>query len=186
MKHCESVPIDLIDGRAVYKGREWPAEIDVMRELLEYPQGQHVQFGRRGALQFFCVNGHAAYRRMADIMGGWRYVKTDSKLDGANATGSAGVRPADLALRAVMHVFRDRLGRSVEAFQWLPHAVPPVALPDWFLRADFEQNKDGILTIRTLGGVAKAEPSNWIMMRDGKISVAPAKQFAVDFAQIAA
>lgn len=185
MKFCESLPIEIIDNRAVLKATEWPAEIVVDRGLFDFPQGPHVHFGRRGSLQFLCYNGTAAYRRVEDCIHpggvGWRYVKTDSRLDGAGVASSAN-KPAEPSPRAVTKSYQHVGGRKVEAFQWLPHAVPPVALPDWFVRSDFEQNKDGMLTIRQSGGPAKAEPSDWIVRNDNRLMVIKAALFAREFA----
>lgn len=186
MKFCDDINIKVIEGRPIFKGAEWPAEIVVDRNLLDFPQGAHVQFGRRGSLQFLCVNGQASYRRTEDAVSvsgcGWRYVRTDSRLSGGGAPPSAPAKVATPTPPAAVRMLRDKAGKPVEAFQWLPHAVPPVTLPEWFMRADFEHNKDGALTIRTLSGVAKAEPSDWIMSKEGKISVASAAQFAREFA----
>jgi hypothetical protein len=168
MNDCESITIEITPAGPVFRGAEWPLEIEVDRSLLEYPQGPHVQFGRRGSLQFFAVNGSAAYRRTADVAGGWRYVRTDSKLEGARpaaATAKPGAPHSPVAAKQ----FKDKSGAVVEAFQWLPHAVPPVALPDWFMRADFEHNKDGNLILRTRNGIAKAEPSDWVVRAGDKI-----------------
>lgn len=176
MNHCAAIAIEITPAGPVFRGSEWPAEIDVDRSLLEYPQGPHVQFGRRGSLQFVTVNGSAAYRRTADIAGGWRYVRTDAKLDSVAPNASVAAKALPTPPVAAKQ-YKDKSGSVVEAFQWLPHAVPPVALPDWFMRADFEHNKDGVLTIRHRNGSAKADPSDWIVRAGDKILTVKAATF---------
>jgi hypothetical protein len=181
LKHCEAIAIEVTPAGAIFQGQAWPEEIDVDRGLLEFPQGQHVQFGRRGSLQFNTRNGFAAYRRSADIAGGWRYVRTDHRLDGAAAV-AAKERTAEPAPPVAAKRYKhNRTAAVVEAFQWLPHAVPPMALPEWFMQADFEHNRDGMLTVRNRSGVAKAEPSDWVILSDAKIVTAKSKLFGQDF-----
>jgi hypothetical protein len=169
MKHCEAIAIELTPAGAMFQGQAWPEEIEVDRSLLEYPQGPHVQFGRRGSLQFVTANGFAAYRRTADVAGGWRYVRTASELQGAGSPPVTS-KTAEPAPPVVSKRYRHQTTNvEVEAFQWLPHAVPPAELPGWFLRADFEHNKDGVLTVRNRNGVAKAEPSDWVIKMGDKL-----------------
>ena len=81
MRHCEAIDFEQNDdGTMSFCGPAWPAEITVGRHLVEYPQGPHIQFGRKGMLQFFAANGTASYRRHEDVLDGWIYKLVDSKL----------------------------------------------------------------------------------------------------------
>lgn len=179
MKFCEELTFEQTLNGVIFTGTEWPAEIIVERGLVEYPQGPHVMLGRRGSLAFIACNGQAAYRRVEDVPGGWRYVRTESVLNGARPF--APEKPKAAPVIATKRYRQIKTNAEVEAFQWLPHAVPPVQLPDWFIRADFEQNKDGILTIRSRSGGVRCEPSDWLLFVDGKIERMGAAAFATDY-----
>lgn len=180
MKFCEALTFEPTPAGVLFQGSEWPAEIIVERGLLEYPQGPHVQFGRRGSLAFIARNGSASYRRVEDVVGGWRYVRTDATLQGTMPP--AATRPAPAPMPVAARQFHNiKTGSKIEAFQWLPHAVPPVALPDWFVRADFEQNKEGILTIRSRTTVVRCEPSDWVIRLEGQIGRITAAAFPTSY-----
>lgn len=181
MKFCEAITFESTPAGVIFTGKEWPAEIVVERGLIEYPQGPHVQFGRRGSLQFAALNGAASYRRTEDVMNGWRYVRTDAVLKGAAPT--AAQKPAASSQPVEAWRYRNRkTGAKVEAFQWLPYAVPALPIPQWLMRADFEQNKDGILLIRSRGAAPiRVEPSDWLIYAGGKIARAGAAAFAADY-----
>lgn len=184
MKYCAAIALEPFLGKDgmgqqpyVFAGEAWPAEIEVQRELVEYPQGPHVQFGRYGSLFFRCVNGEATYRRFEDRAGGWLYKLVDCKLTG----GKRETTPAGATAPKVVSVYRHHGGGEFEAFQWLPHAVPPAQLPDWFVRSDFEQNKEGVLTLRGAGRASKAQPSDWLVNHGPGIAVMSPAEFARDF-----
>jgi hypothetical protein len=172
MKHCEAIDIETTQTGAIFRGPRWPEEIDVDRNLLDYLPGPHVSFGRFGVLRFSAVNGYAVYRRFEDKPGGWNYRLVEQQLK-AQAPAAA---PEPKLEKAERQFKKD--GKPVDAFQWLPHAVPPVALPEWFMRADFEHNDKGELTLRQSGQAMKAVPGAWIV-RDGmQIAVIPPEAFA--------
>lgn len=181
MKFCEAITFEPTTGGVIFTGKEWPAEIVVERGLLEYPQGPHIQFGRRGSLQFTVLNGSAAYRRTEDAIGGWRYVRTDAVLKGVAPT----VAQMHVAISQSIEMWRYRnrkTGAKVEAFQWLPYAVPALPIPQWLMRADFEQNKDGVLLIRSRAAAPiRVEPSDWLIHEGGKIARMSAAAFAPDY-----
>jgi hypothetical protein len=164
MKHCDAIQLELAAEGPTFMGAQWPAEITVKRELVEYPQGPHVQFGRRGTLSFLAVNGQAVYRRFEDAIGGWVYKLVDSNLKGAVAPAPVAAKQAEPMAKAGATYRQKGTPFIVEAFQWLPHAVPPVTLPDWFVRADFEQKADGALTIRRIGAPPlQVQVADWIV-----------------------
>jgi hypothetical protein len=176
VKHCEAIDIEVTPAGAVFRGKEWPAEINVSRDLLDFKPGEFVQFGRMGVLRFTAVNGYAVYRRFEDKPGGWNYRLVENNLKAA--------APVDKAASVPQPVKAERQYRKigghgiVNAFEWQPHAVPPVALPEWFVRADFEHNADGDLVIRHLHGVSKAKPADWVIRDGDHVSVVLAAAFA--------
>lgn len=181
MKFCEAITFEPTQGGVIFTGKEWPAEIVVERGLIEYPQGPHVQFGRRGSLQFAALNGAASYRRTEDAIGGWRYVRTDAVLKGVAPVAAQKAAASPQPVEA-WHYRNRKTGAKVEAFQWLPYAVPALPIPQWLIRADFEQNKDGILLIRSRGAAPiRVEPSDWLIHEGGKIARAGAAGFASDY-----
>jgi len=177
VKHCESIDIETTPAGAIFRGSRWPEEIDVDRNLLDYLPGPHVVFGRMGILRFQALNGYAVYRRLEDRPGGWNYRLMENQLM-AEAPVSA---PEPALAKADQKYFAKTYIATVHAFQWLPHAVPPVALPEWFMRADFEHNGKGELTIRQSGALMKAEPADWIYLRDAEIFVLKPDVFALEF-----
>ena len=184
MKHCELIELEGVGGAYVFRGNEWPDEIVVNRSLLEYPQGPHIQFGRRGTLQFFCVNGQATYRRFGEIIDGWVYKLVDGKLPAAPKK-VVPIKPAPQDAEPAAARYCKANGKEVEAFQWLPHESPPRALPDWFMRMDFEQNKDGILLIRLPSGPVRAVPGNWLVRDGEKLSSHLPASFADEYVRAA-
>jgi hypothetical protein len=177
VKYVPAIDIELTPAGPVYKGSSWPDEIVVERGLVDYPQGPHAQFGRKGALAFICINGNATYRRFEDRHDGWLCKLVDSRLVGAAPLAAAATHPAEPRPAAAVERYQLN-GKTVEAFQWLPHAVPPVDLPAWFIKSDFKQNKDGQLVIRQPSGPVRARPSDWIVLRDGRLEVVDPSMFS--------
>lgn len=177
MKHCEAIDIDTTPTGAIFKGPRWPEEMSVDRNLLDYLPGPHVSFGRYGVLRFSALNGYAVYRRFEDIPGGWNYrlVEHQLKAQAPAAAGPAEPQPA----KAERRYRAADTGTIVDAFQWLPHAVPPVVLPEWFMKADFEHNAAGELTLRQPGKPAKVLPTDWLIRlgETGLIDVVKAEKF---------
>lgn len=177
MNHCEAIDMDITPTGAFYKGSEWPVEITVSRDLLDYLPGPHVSFGRFGVLRFTAINGYAVYRRFEDHPGGWNYRLVESQTQ-RSVIAAIGEPAAEKAARQFKRV-ND--GAVVDAFQWLPDAVPPVALPEWFVGADFEHDAKGELTIRSGGQPMKAVPADWIYRHGREIFVAKPEAFAGTF-----
>jgi hypothetical protein len=183
MKHCESIDIETTPTGAIFRGRRWPEEIDVDRNLLDYLPGPHVSFGRFGILRFTALNGYAVYRRFEDKPGGWNYRLVENQLKAEAPPASA---PEPKLERAESWYRKNAGGPPLQAFQWLPDAVPPVALPEWFVRANFEHNDKGELTIHQSGGKMTAEPTDWILRSGLEISVMRPEAFAQTFSAVEA
>lgn len=182
MKHCPSIDIEVTSTGAIFKAKSWPAEINVERNLLDYLPGPHVSFGRFGVLRFTCVNGYAVYRRFEDVPGGWNYRLVENQLKAAPVAASITSEP-QLA-KAERRYKRGEV--MVDAFQWQPHAVPPMQLPEWFLRADFEHKAEtGELTIRQGGAGLKVQPGDWIVRDGNKLAVIASAKFAEQFKEAA-
>jgi hypothetical protein len=164
MKHCESIDIETTPTGAIFRGKQWPEEIDVDRNLLDYLPGPHVSFGRYGILRFTVLNGYAVYRRFEDKPGGWNYRLVENQLRAEAPAASAAEPQLARAASRYRHV---ESGKIVDAFQWLPHAMPPVELPDWFMRENFKHNDKGELTIAQSGGSVTALPGHWLLLHDG-------------------
>jgi hypothetical protein len=158
VKHCESIDLDVTPTGAIFRGPRWPEEIDVDRNLLDYLPGPHVSFGRFGILRFTALNGYAVYRRFEDKAGGWNYRLVENQLKAE----APPVAPEPQAPPAARQFKRVNDGAVIEAFQWLPDAVPPAALPEWFVQSEFEYKASGELTIRSGGHAVKVAPSDWI------------------------
>jgi len=178
VKHCEAIDMDITPAGAVFKGAKWPAEIKVERGLLDYLPGPQVVFGRAGVLRFSALNGYALYRRMEDTVGGWNYALVEHSLKAA--------APAQAKAEPVMKKaggLYEHNGVNAAAFQWLPDAVPPVLLPEWFLRSDFEhKSEQRELLIRTPGGKPLiAHNGDWVVLEQAKIHPVPPKVFAENY-----
>lgn len=183
MKHCDAIDMEITPTGAIFRGSEWPAVIAVERDLLDYLPGPHVSFGRFGVLRFMALNGYGVYRRFEDRPGGWEYRLVENNLKAAAPAAAGPAEPQ--AKRAEAKFGRNGDARIVQAFQWLPHAVPPVTLPEWFMRSDFEHKADGELMLRQSGMLMKAAPADWIV-RDGlTISVVKADRFISDYSPVA-
>lgn len=177
MKHCEAIDIDTAPTGAIFRGPRWPEEIEVDRNLLDYLPGPHVSFGRFGVLRFQAINGYAVYRRFEDRPGGWNYRLVEQQLK-----AQAAERPPEpRAKRADTSYRRHADSKVVDAFQWLPDAVPPVELPEWFMRSDFEHKASGELTIRQSGGAWKAHPADWIIRDGAEIRVVTSGAFRIEY-----
>jgi hypothetical protein len=182
MKHCESIDMEVTPTGAILRGLRWPEEISVDRNLLDYLPGPHVSFGRYGVLRFNALNGYAVYRRFEDVPGGWNYRLVENQLKAE--VPEAG--PAEPHAPKAERRYRAVDGRAIiDAFQWLPHAVPPVMLPEWFIRSDFEHSAAGDLTIRSGGKAMKAQPSDWIVRKIHGPSVVPAVEFVQHYTEAA-
>lgn len=183
MKHCESLDIEVTPKGAVFKGKSWPHEIKVERGLLDYLPGPHVIFGRAGILRFTCTNGYALYRRREDIPGGWTYELKEYHLHAAPEPAEK-TEPAPLRVAKLYR--RGHNGSTVEAFQWLPNGVPPVELPEWFLRSDFQHVAvKGQLVLRNPTGLPVTTNDGDFVVRDGnKIFPLPAKAFVEQYQEV--
>lgn len=181
MKDCEKIEIEVTPTGAIFRGKHWPDEINVDRNLLDYLPGPHVTFGRYGVLRFTTINGYAVYRRFEDVPGGWNYRLVEHQLTAAPKAQAVAEPQLVKAER------RFKRGETmVDAFQWLPHAVPPVALPEWFIRADFEHKAEtGELTIRQGGQGLKVQPSDWIVRDAHKLVVVPSVKFSEGYQEAA-
>jgi hypothetical protein len=185
VKYCEAIDIEVTPTGAVFRGKEWPPEIAVERNLLDYlpPQG-YVQFGRMGVLRFNAVNGYAVYRRFEDIPGGWNYRLVEHELEVPSRLVNVKAAPEPVPAKAESQYRKIGGGPVVNAFQWQPHAVPPVALPEWFVRADFEHNAKGELVIRQLSGPMNVGVGDWIVKDGDKIAHIKAAAFAKEYAAV--
>lgn len=183
MKHCEAIDVELTPTGALFKGEKWPNEITVERGLLDYLPGPHVVFGRAGVLRFSVLNGYAIYRRIEDIPGGWNYHLVEHQLRAAAKPGPA---PEPRLQKASKVYRRGENGSTVEAFHWLPNAVPPLQLPDWFLRADFQHIAvKGQLVLRNPTGLPMTANDGDFVVRDGnKIFPLPAKAFVEQYREV--
>jgi hypothetical protein len=188
VKHCEAIDMDVTPTGAVFKGDRWPAEIKVERTLLDYLPGPHVTFGRGGVLRFSALNGYAVYRRLEDVVGGWTYRVVEHWTyhvveHSLKAGAKAGPAAEPSLSRASKFYRRGQNGPRVEAFQWLPHAVPPVQLPDWFLSCDFQHvAAEGKLVLRN----PARQPlvvvdGNFVLYEGGKVFPLPAKAFVEQY-----
>jgi hypothetical protein len=175
VKHCQEIDMDVTPAGAVFKGAKWPSDIKVERGLLDYLPGPHVTFGRAGVLRFTALNGYALYRRVEEAIGGWNYALVEKSLK-ANAPALAKAKPG---VKVAGGKYRHN-GVNAVAFQWLPDAVPPVVLPDWFLNSDFEhKSEQRQLLIRKPGAAPLiAHNGDWVVLESAKIFPVPPKQFA--------
>lgn len=173
MKHCEAIDLEVTPTGAIFRGQRWPEEITVHRDLLDYLPGPHVVFGRMGILRFTALNGYGLYRRTQDVPGGWQYALIESNLK-AEAKEGPKLEPKFQKVGK----FYDRIhgpgggmSMAAEAFQWLPHAVPPVELPEWFMHSDFQHvAAKGQLIIRSPVGLPMtANDGDFVVRERGKI-----------------
>jgi hypothetical protein len=173
--------MEITPAGAVFSSEKWPPEINVERNLLDYLPGPHISFSRFGVLSFTAINGYAVYRRFEDIPGGWNYRLVESDLK-AQTPAAAASEPAPV--KADSWYRKNADGPPLQAFQWLPHAVPPVQLPEWFMRANFEHDDKGELIVRQSGGAWKAAPADWILRSGLEIAVMKPDIFSQAFTMV--
>jgi len=144
LKHCESIDIETTPAGAIFRGSRWPEEIDVDRNLLDYLPGPHV-VSPHGHPAFPGAQRLCRLSEIRDRPGGWNYRLMENQLM-AEAPVSA---PEPALAKADQKYFAKRTLRQFTRSNGCPTPVPPVALPEWFMRADFEHNGKGELTIRS-------------------------------------
>jgi len=139
VKHCESIDIETTPAGAIFRGFRWPKKSTstaiswiICRTACRIRPHGHPAFP--GA-QRLC--------RLSEIRGTGRVDGITGLMENQLMAEAPVSAPEPALAKADQKYFAKTYIATVHAFQWLPHAVPPVALPEWFMRAELRAQRQG-------------------------------------------